>query len=196
MNKLHVTLNGTMPLIMHSPKCVNPLHPLSKKMKELTSKRKKTEDDLEKLSDLEWESGCYWSNDIGLYIPGEAIAATLLAAAKLNKNGSAIQKYVQIVDAIVPLDIGEKQDYEKLKVDPRFRDVRTVCVQRSRVVRTRPRFNTWRCGFDLIYDEAKIDADTIILALENAGQYIGLLEMRTLGYGRFASAVDEVEMVA
>ena len=43
MKKLHVTLNGTTPLIMHSPKCVNPLHPLAKQMKAYTSKKKKTE---------------------------------------------------------------------------------------------------------------------------------------------------------
>ena len=60
MKKLHVTLNGTTPLIMHSPKCVNPLHPLAKQMKTLTSKKKKTEADLEAISDLEWEAGAYW----------------------------------------------------------------------------------------------------------------------------------------
>ena len=46
MKKLHVTLNGTNTLMMHSPKTVNPLHPLALELKKYTSKRKKTEDDL------------------------------------------------------------------------------------------------------------------------------------------------------
>lgn len=193
MKYLYVTLNGTSPLIENSPKCVNPLHPIAKKKSELTSKRKKTEEDLEKISDLEWEAGVYWDDNIGLVIPNECIAATILNGAKMNKNGSAIQKYVQVVDSLAPLDIGEVQDYEKMKVDPRFRDVRTVCVMRSRVIRTRPRFNTWRTSFKLMYDESKIDVDDIALAIENAGNYVGLCEMRKMGYGRFAASISEVE---
>lgn len=193
MKYLYITLNGTSPLIEHSPKCVNPLHPIAKELKRLTSKRKKTEEDLEKISDLEWESGVYWDDNIGLVIPNECIAATFLEGAKLNKNGSSFQKYVQVVDSQAALDIGETQVYEDLKTNPRFRDVRSVCVMRSRVIRTRPRFNTWRTSFKLMYDESKIDTDAIALAIENAGNYIGLCEMRKMGYGRFAASIAEVE---
>lgn len=192
MKKLHVTLNGTSPLIMHSPKCVNPLHPLAKKKSEYTSKHKKTDEDLMIISDLEWEGGVYWEDNVGLYIPNEAIAATLQNGAKLNKNGKDIQRYCFVLDSLIPLDIGEVQDYEKLKVEPRFRDVRTVNVSRQRVTRTRPRFNTWRCEFDLMFDEERIDVEVLQLALENAGKYIGLLDMRTLGYGKFEGSLKEV----
>ena len=41
---LRVTFKGISPLIMHSCKCVNPLHPISLEMKKYTSKRKKTEE--------------------------------------------------------------------------------------------------------------------------------------------------------
>ena len=196
MRQMHVTLNGTQALIEHSPKCVNPLHPIALEMKKLTSKRKKTEDDLIKISDLEWEAGVYWDDNIGLVIPNECLLATIVNGAKLRKNGSAIQRYVQVVDSLAPLDIGEVQNYDKLKKDPRFRDVRSVCVSRSRVIRTRPRFNTWRVEFDLTYDETKIDADVIITSREDAGRYVGLCEMRNMGYGRFAVNAVEVEMVA
>lgn len=191
MKKLHITLNGTTPLIMHSPKCVNPLHPIAKQMKALTSKKKKSEADLEMISDLEWEAGVYWDDNIGLVIPNECLAATFLEGAKMNKNGSAFQKYVQVVDSLAALDIGEVQNYQKMKVDPRFRDVRSVCVMRARVIRTRPRFNTWRCEFDIMYDDNKIDTDVIALAVENAGNHVGLCEMRKLGYGRFAAKIEE-----
>ena len=192
MKKLHVTLYGKNPLIEHSPKCVNPLHPLTLEMKKLTSKKKKTEEDLTKIADLEWEMGVYWDDNIGLVIPNECITATIQSGAKMNKNGTAIAKFVRIDTPLIPLDIGEAQDYEKLKKENRFRDVRTVCVQRSRVLRTRPRFNTWSCEFDLTYVEDKIDINDIVLALENAGSYVGLCEMRSMGYGRFDVRIDEV----
>ena len=196
MRKLHVVLNGTSPLVEHSPKCVNPLHPIAKEMKKYTSKKKKTEEDLQTISDLEWEAGVYWDDNIGLVIPNECLAATFLAGAKMNKNGSAFQKYVHIIDSLAPLDVGETQDYDTMKTDPRFRDVRSVCVMRARVVRTRPRFNTWRTEFDMMFDENKIDSDVIALAIENAGNYVGLCEMRDMGYGRFAASVEEIEFAA
>ena len=87
MKKLHVTLNGTNTLMMHSPKTVNPLHPLAIELKKYTSKRKKTEDDLEKISELEWEAGLYYDENNGLHIPVECIQKTLQNGAKLFKAG-------------------------------------------------------------------------------------------------------------
>lgn len=193
MKKLHVTLYGTSPLIMHSPKTVNPLHPIAQEMKQYTSKRKKTEEDLMKISDLEWEAGVYWDDEIGLNIPNECIAATLVNGAKFNKNGSSVAKYCHISTPLAPIDIGEKQDYGKLKKDNRFRDVRSVCVQRARVNRTRPRFNTWATEFDMFFEEDKIDFEAVKTAFENAGSYVGICEMRDKGYGRFNIRIEEIQ---
>ena len=193
MKKLRVTLYGTSPLIMHSPKCVNPLHPISVQMKQYTSKRKKTEDDLLKLSDLEWEAGVYWDDSIGLHIPNECVAATLLNGAKFNRNGADMERYCHIVTPLCPVDIGEAQDYEALKNNNRFRDVRTVVVKKSRVIRTRPRFNTWSTQFEMFLEEDKIDLNAVKLALENAGSYVGLCEMRKRGYGHFNVRIEEIE---
>ena len=193
MKKLHVTLKGLNTLMMHSPKTVNPLHPLALELKKYTSKRKKTEDDLQKISELEWEAGLYYDDANGLYIPVECLQKTLENGAKLFKAGKDIQRYVQFTGAVAPLDIGVKFDLDKMMHDMRYFDVRAVAVQRSRVIRTRPRFDVWRCEFDLLYDEAHIDVETIGRAFENAGLYIGLCEARSLGYGRFCAVISEVE---
>nr|DAL79050.1 MAG TPA: hypothetical protein [Caudoviricetes sp.] len=192
MKKLNVTLVGNSPLIMHSPKCVNPLHPISLEMKKYTSKRKKTDEDYLKISDLEWESGVYWDDKIGLYIPNECIKATIQNGAKANRKGTDIAKFLQIMTLMAPLDIFEEQNYEVLRTDNRYRDVRSVCIKKSRVNRTRPRFNTWKTTFEIVYDENMMDLNTIIDALEYAGSYVGLCEMRDRGYGRFSANIVEV----
>lgn len=194
MKKLHIALNGTNTLLMRSPKTVNPLHPLAIKIKSFTSKRKKTEDDLQKISELEWEAGLYYDETNGLHIPVECLQKTLENGAKLFKAGKDIQRYVQFAGAVAPLDIGVPFDLEKMRHDMKYFDVRTVAVQRSRVIRTRPRFDVWRCEFDVLFDETHIDVDTIAKALENGGQYVGLCEGRQLGYGRFAAVINEVPM--
>ena len=194
MKQLHVTLIGTNTLMMHSPKTVNPLHPLAIELKKYTSKRKKTEDDLQKISELEWEAGLYYDDVNGLHIPVECIAKTLENGAKLFKAGKDIQRYVQFVGVAAPLDIGIPFNIDEARHNMKFYDVRTVAVKMSRVIRTRPRFDVWRCEFDILFDEAHIDADVIARAFGNAGQYVGLCEARALGYGRFCAVIDEVPL--
>ena len=194
MKKLHVTLNGLNTLLMHSPKTVNPLHPLSLAMKPYKSKKKKTEEDLLKLSELEWEAGLYYDEGNGLHIPAECLQRALENGAKMFKAGKDVQRHVQFISAVAPLDIGVPFDLEKMRHDMRYYDVRPVAVMRNRVNRTRPRFDVWRCEFDMLYNEEYIDIDVIARAFENAGQYIGLCDARTLGYGRFATVIEEVPM--
>lgn len=194
MKKLHVELKGLNTLMMHSPKTVNPLHPLALELKKFTAKRKKTEDDLQKISELEWEASLYYDETNGLHIPVECLQKTLENGAKLFKAGKDIQRYCMFVGAVVPLDIGVPFVLEKMRHDAKYYDVRAVAVMKARVIRTRARFDVWRCEFDMLYDEAHIDVETIARAFENAGSYIGLCEARTLGYGRFATVINEVPM--
>lgn len=194
MKKIHVILNGTNTLLMHSPKTVNPYHPLALEMKAYASKRKKTESDLLKISELEWEAGLYYDNANGLHIPAECLQRTLEGGAKLFRAGKDIQRYCYLVSCAAPLDIGVAFDLEKMRHDMKFYDVRPVRVGMSRIPRTRPRFDVWRCEFDMLFDEMHIDVGTIAKAFENAGQYIGLCDGRTLGYGRFATVIEEIPM--
>ncbi len=194
MKKIHVTLNGTNTLLMHSPKTVNKYHPLALELAQYTSKRKKTEDDLLKVSVLEWEAGLYYDEANGLHIPTECLQRTLENGAKLFKAGKDIQRYCIFPHCVAPLDIGTPFDLEKMRRDMKYYDVRPVRVGMSRIPRTRPRFDVWRCEFDMLFDESHIDIATIAMAFENAGQYIGLCDGRTLGYGRFTTAIEEIPM--
>ena len=194
MKKLHVTLKGLNTLMMHSPKTVNPLHPLALELKKYTSKRKKTEEDLQRISELEWISGLYYDEANGLHIPTECLMKTLENGAKLFRAGRDVQRYVQFVGVCAPLDIGVPFDPDKMIHDMKYFDVRAVAVMRARVIRTRPRFDIWSCQFDIMYDESHIDVSVIARAFENGGQYIGLCEARALGYGRFTTVIEEVPM--
>lgn len=192
MKMLNITWRGITPLIQHSCKCVNPLHPISRKMKEITSKpsKKRTEDDLILLSDLEWEGGLYWDDAIGLYIPAENIEATVRDGAKNARKGKNVERGFAVKEMMVPLDIGEDLTLDQLRADYRFRDVRQMKVQTSRVTRTRPRFNMWSIQFSAAYDETQIDLQTLADAMEYAGQYVGLCDSRPK-YGKFVATIEE-----
>lgn len=192
MKNLLVTWKGTTPLIMHSCKCVNPLHPIAKELKKYTSKRNKTDEDLKKISDLEWEAGAYWTDELGLYIPGENVEATLVNGAKANKKGKDIEKYVDVSDIYIPFNYGENLTKEELIANFEYRDTRVMTVQRSKVFRTRPRFDQWKIVFKIAYNEEKIDLETIIAAMEYAGSYVGLCDSRPK-YGKFVAFVEELD---
>lgn len=192
MKTLNITWKGITPLIMHSCQCVNPLHPISIKMKKYTSKRKKTEEDQLIISDLEWEAGAYWKDGLGLYIPAENVEATIINGAKSFKRGTDIQKFCNVIDLYIPLDYGENLTKEELIKNYEYRDTRPMRVQRAKIMRTRPRFDKWCIKFKMQYDEKKIDLETIINALEYAGNYVGLCDSRPK-YGKFSSVIEELD---
>lgn len=192
MKTLKVTWKGISPLIMHSCQCVNPLHPISREMKKYTSKQNKTEEDLMKIADLQWEAGAYWEDGLGLYIPAENVEATLRNGGKVNKKGTDIQKYVDVTDLYIPFNYGEDLTKEQLIKSYEYRDTRIMVISRNRVPVTRPRFDQWNITFNLRYNEEKIDLDTIINAMEYSGQYIGLCDSRPK-YGRFVVTIEKLD---
>ena len=193
MKKIKCEFHGVSPLIMHSCQCVNPLHPLSVEMKKINSKKNnKTDEDFATLSDLEWLSGLYWNDDVGVYIPAENVEATIREGAKARRKGKDIVKGLMVEDMMIPLDIGEKLTKDQMKNDFRFRDVRAMKVKTSRVMRTRPRFNMWNITFTAAYDETILNFDEIVNAIEYAGQYVGLCDSRPK-YGKFVARVSEID---
>jgi len=192
MKTLRITWKGTTPLIMHSCQCVNPLHPIAKELKKYTSLKKKTEEDLLKISDLEWEAGAYWKDGLGLYIPSENVEATIINGAKAFKKGTDITKYCNITDLYIPFQYGENLTKEQLIKNYEYRDTRVMTVMRARILRTRPRFDQWNITFNLMYDETKIDVGTIQNAVEYAGKYVGLCDSRPK-YGKFVAIIEELD---
>ena len=193
MKKIKCEFHGVSPLIMHSCQCVNPLHPISIEMKKINAKKKnKTDEDLATLSDLEWEGGLYWNDEVGVYVPAENIEATIREGAKARRKGKDIVKGFMVNEMMIPLDIGENLTKEQMKADFRFRDVRAMKVKMARVMRTRPRFNMWNITFTASYDENILNFNEVVDAIEYSGQYVGLCDSRPK-YGKFTARVTELD---
>lgn len=79
-------VEGIAPLLMHNGQLADPLCRWTQEMKVITSKRKKTEDDFERLAQLEWMGGLYLDDKGAPAIPGELIEAMLIGAAWIGKG--------------------------------------------------------------------------------------------------------------
>ena len=67
-----------------------------------------------------------------------------------------------------------------------------MVVSRQRLMRYRPRFNDWSLMIDILFDEAVIDRDAIVLAAENGGNFCGIGDYRPTKKGPFGRYAVEV----
>src|SRR5258706_264418 len=82
--------------MMHSNRGVNPREPLAQELKAITSKRQKSEEDLDQIAYLEWQLGLYFKPGIGPYLRAEMVHACLRDAGKRSKQGKTVTEAVWI----------------------------------------------------------------------------------------------------
>ena len=173
IDKMIVDIRGSTPFIMNNGAMANPLNPLVKKLKSMTSKRQKTEDDLLEILELQWEGSLYFLPEIGLYLPSEMIFASLSKAAKKHKLGSKISG-VCVNDPIgYELRAPGHKSLETLKKDPSNRFDKMVVIQKTRILKRRAIFNTWAATFELEFERDIIDANELKTILLTQSSRVG-----------------------
>jgi len=178
METLKFKIKGVVPMLMHNGQLASPLNYYAKEIKKISGKRKKTEEDHENMALLEARGGLYYDDDLGVYVPGENIEATLVSAAKLQKLGTTFKRGARIIEPKCPLIYDGPQDAEKLVKNPDFTHSAIVKVGMARILRTRPKFDDWSLEFTVGYFPDQLDKDTIIRIVEDAGDLIGLNDWR------------------
>jgi hypothetical protein len=189
LQEITVNIQGVAPLIMHNGQTCDPLNKFAKAMKEITGKRKKTEEDHAELSRIEWMAGLYVDDKAQLIIPSDVLDSALVEGAKKSKLGKQFKSAV-FVPYDAKLDIGvSKYTLEQLWNNENFRDVRGVRVGTSRVMRTRPLFRDWSTSFCVQFDDEQVNLGDVKRAIRDCGKQVGLCDYRPK-YGRFDVVED------
>jgi hypothetical protein len=178
------TITGTAPLMMHSERLANPFDDVTKAMKAVTGKRKKTEDDLLEIARLEWLGGLYHDEDAGIHVPGYNVFAAMVNGGKMHKLGTQIKRAVVIQEDKLALKFEGPKAPEDLFQNKRFVDMRSVKVGTAKVLRCRPIFRDWELTFTVLYEESAIQKDDLDRVMEDTGRMIGLGDYRPR-FGRF-----------
>jgi hypothetical protein len=192
--KYNVEFIGVSPLLMHSCRGANPLDPDVKVIKNITGKKKKTDEDHEKLSILEFKINAYWNEKIGWHIPSNVIEQCIINGSKKIRLGKVMPTAINIMEAYIPLICDAPKDIDKTLEDQNFIDVRNVVVSGKRIMRTRPRFERWRLKFEIDVDESIVNSDDFISALNYSGAVVGICDYRPENggkYGRFEVKVEK-----
>lgn len=184
MKILKFKIEGVAPLLQHDDKTANPFNEYTKKMKAISSKRKKTEDDLFEMASIEWEASLYHTQQKGYFIKAECFEGTFLAAAKSFKLGQVFKQAFRIpTDPVFKFKHNKLTPSELFQMDE-YKDFRTVKVNNSKILRCRPIFNEWSTVIEIWYDETRLDESDILKFVEYGGKYIGVCDYRPK-FGRF-----------
>ena len=177
-------IKGLSPLMLHNGQLADPLNPYTKRVKAITSKRKKTDEDYEALYQIEWEGSLYLNSDRRVVFPGLNLESAMVEGAKKQKMGDAAKAGILIEDDFL-IEYDGPKDLEKLKADKRFRDIRGTRVQNGRVMRCRPIFIPWGLSFTLHYLPEMMNESQVVEILATVGRIIGIGDF-TPKYGRFS----------
>jgi hypothetical protein len=175
-------------MLMHNKRTCNPRDPYTVAMREITSKRKKTDADLIELSKLEFMAGLYMDENEKYFIPPEQIemmiASHANAVCKVGKNSLIADLAVEDPFYFIEFD-GPKYPSERF-ADPSCVDIRSVRIQKNRVMRTRPVFKNWVAEGTIFFSNT-FKKEQILKMLDLA-QNTGLGDFRPK-FGRFIYTV-------
>jgi hypothetical protein len=150
----------------------------------------------------EAEKSCYRQADGSIYFPGAAIARMLREAGVSHKQRGSrkslkyvIPAAVIVLDDQIMLRDANGDPMKDFEVDSR---PVTIPATKGRIMRHRPRFNSWGAEISLEIDPQMIDADTVQQLLTEGGTRIGIGDFRPERggpFGRFA-VVQWAELAA
>ena len=187
--KITIEVVGTSPLLMHNPRMVDPEFELNRQIKALTSKRKKTDEDLKQIEKLEWYGGLYEENGIVVQ-PTSKLRKCIVNTAKINKLGKSIERSLSFAALNVPLVYEGPRNIDEIYADKKFHSRLSVGIGNKRVMRVRPQFYPWALKISgLFVEDAGINFDEFQRIVELAGLVEGIGDNRVNGYGRFKSTI-------
>lgn len=190
--KLTIQLTGIKPMLQKNGRLADPLDAWTLQLKELTSKRQKTESDLGQIYRTEARGSVYETADGNLGLPTQNVWRSIKDAATAFKRGKDIERgLIYDGEAIEPLLVaGQMVNVNDYLADDDNIFRKVVVVQRARTVRCRPIVRHWSTvhQFDLFEDV--ITPRDLIPILERAGRLVGIGDWRPI-YGTYQAEVQE-----
>jgi len=166
--RINVTIRGTAPLLMHRFDDGQDIHQVKKSGKQYDKK-------------TDAENALYKDEKGNVVHPSIHIETAMIRAAtnyKIPGQGKktfkdAFKGGVFVEPRLIPHKI------------PKWEiDLQNVVVQRSRVIRARPRFDEWELDFTILNIDERITPNIIKDILIDAGKFYGIGDFRPR-YGRF-----------
>ena len=175
METITFRLVGVRPLIMHNGQLANPLNPAAKAIKEVSSKRVKTDADHEEMARREYLGSLYLTvapgtdNELVPCIPDYVLEASIVEGAKVAKLGKQAKASIEVSEDAILEYLGPKDAHE-LSRNEKFIHSALVRVGQARVCRTRPVFPEWSAVATVSFDPEGMNRAQVEAAIVAAGK--------------------------
>lgn len=197
---IRMEIEGIRTLMVHNPTLVDARLPITKEYKKLTGERGKTEEILDKISELEFRAGLYLNEKGEPCLPSRNIKGALQHAGKKTSKGKDVREAVLMLEKHSNIIYDGPKTWKGLweykdktadgGINP-YVHIEQVKVQKNRVTRTRPIFpvdkaknRTWGLVSYFQLDESVIDFDVMGDIADTLGARCGICECRP-DFGRF-----------
>ena len=183
-----ITIEGTRPIIMHNGTAgLDVRSPANIEKAEIAAKKgfNRTVVDEEKLRQLDCETSLWLDESLAPTIPPSAIRAVIESGARKLRQGPLVREGLVVV-AVESFDYDRDRygtTLEELSKTTQF--TTAVVVQRSRILRTRARFDEWSSAFVVDVDDELVDQAKLDHWLDIGGRRIGLGDWRPERSGTF-----------
>ena len=180
---LKYKLTSSAPYLMHNGQTADPLNKWAKSLKQISSKRIKTDADHIELAHLEFFASLY-VNDDGPILPIKVIDGIVYQGSKKTKEGE-IEKSGCYCPEDARLEYDGPRTAKELWEDERFQFNALVRLNGKVLIpRMRPIFQEWQAVIALNVEDTLINPARVLEWLVTAGTQIGVGDWRPK-YGRF-----------
>jgi hypothetical protein len=187
IDEISAILVGKSPLLMHNGALADPLDERCIALASITGKRVKTIADHQEISRLEWYGGL-WTHGGRPCIPGRAIKAALVDAAKTRNHGKVATRALWVEQPSV-LQYEGPADIRELWEDPRFRHRCGVKVHGATTQRTRAKFDDWSVRCSVQFLTSVMNRSEVVDLLHISGYLIGIGDGRP-AFGKFVAKLE------
>jgi len=183
MQSMKFRLNGIDSLLINNPQTSDPLNKHAKEMKSISSKRKKTDEDIIAMREIELRAKIYWDSELKIYIPSTWITA---AISGVSWSKAKIKK-ADIRSSVFPTKSKVKLHYDGMKSvqepidivkNSDFHNVVSLKQGQVRVVKAAPIFRNWFADIELDYDNSLLNERELMTLIETASSYGGYGDFR------------------
>jgi hypothetical protein len=196
IQQARIAITGVSPLLQNNPQTVDPFNSYAKEKKQITNKKKKTDDDLIELGNIETESKIFFDKKIGVYVPAtwltESIIVTGFAVAKISR--AKMRGGLFATESKVKLhyrDMDKVKEIADIVKNPAFRHRMILKQGQVRVPKDAPIYHEWSFSTVLEFDDSVVDIRSLRSIVERAAKYGGYGDFRPT-FGRATAEVSDV----
>lgn len=168
-SSIEFTLEGAAPLLMSNGQLADPRNPIAKAMKEITAKRKRTDEDHLRLAELQFRGGIYTGADGAPCMPARVLEAAFHNGAKCKRKGTQFKIGCFVMDD-APLIYKGPKDVDGLWKDPKFSHTDLIPIKSGgKTLVTYPKFDEWSLVVTVLFNPEKMDRQEVINAVVDSG---------------------------